>query len=83
MSRSSKFPKKWFWRRIKSLFNLFKELAVLSFHERTLSSFGKCSEHFSNDARVLSLKSYFMLTLLENKRSAVIGATTYFAFSLP
>ena len=37
MSKSSKFPKKWFRRRIKIFVNYFKGLAVFSVHKRTLS----------------------------------------------
>ena len=39
MSESSKFPKKWFWRRIKIFANYFKGLRVLSIHIRALSIF--------------------------------------------
>ena len=35
------------------------------------------------DARAISLQDYFILTLLENNRSAVFEATSNFAFSLP
>ena len=37
----------------------------------------------NNDARALSLKTYFSLRLLEKNRVAVFEAITYFAFSLP
>ena len=35
------------------------------------------------DNRTHSLKTYFILILLENNRSAIFEVTTYFAFSLP
>ena len=56
---------------------------MFSVHNRALSS-KKCGENlFQYEAGVLSLKTYFILTLLESKRSAIFEATTYFAISLP
>ena len=44
--KSSKFPKKWFWRHIEMFANLFKGLAGFSIHKRALSTFSKMQQKF-------------------------------------
>ena len=42
--KSSKFPKKWFWRRIRIFANYSKGLAVFLFIREHFPSFKKCDE---------------------------------------
>ena len=65
----------------KFLLNLLKGLQCSLFIREHFILFKKCSENLK-DARFLSLKTYLILALLENKGSAAFEATTV-AFSLP
>ena len=72
ISKYSKFSKKGFYRRIRIPSNTLTGLAVLSFLKKALSTFREMSQKFQCDVRSLSLKIYFILTLLQNNRSAVL-----------
>ena len=74
ISKRSRFSKKEFWRCITVFATLFKWLKVLSY---------KCSKKLQYDVRTLSMKTYFILILLQNNKNDVFEAANYFAFSLP
>ena len=57
---------------------------MLSIRRRAISTFKTCSENFDTMPEPFFENLLFsIVTLLENKRSAVFEATIDFAFSLP